>query len=116
MHSNNAQTRIKNPVCKTDVRYIFDFRNFLKYISFHFLDQHILLELERDNLLSFTPSRQVSGRRFVCHDDRYILNLASETGAIVVSNDNYRDLVNEKPDYKKVIEEKILMYTFVNDR
>jgi ribonuclease ZC3H12 len=79
-------------------------------------DQHILLELERDNLLSFTPSRQVSGRRLVCHDDRYILNLASETGAIVVSNDNYRDLVNEKPDYKKVIEEKILMYTFVNDR
>ena len=85
-------------------------------LYFEFSDQHILLELEKDNLLSFTPSRQVSGRRFVCHDDRYILNLASETGAIVVSNDNYRDLVNEKPDYKKVIEEKILMYTFVNDR
>ena len=59
---------------------------------------------------------QVSGRRFVCHDDRYILNLASDTGAIVVSNDNYRELVNEKPEYKKVIEERILMYTFVNDR
>jgi ribonuclease ZC3H12 len=52
----------------------------------------------------------------VCHDDRYILNLASETGAVVVSNDNYRELLNDKPDYKKVIEEKILMYTFVNDR
>jgi hypothetical protein len=36
---------------------------------------------------------EVSGRRFVCHDDLYILNLASETGAIVVSNDNYRELV-----------------------
>lgn len=58
----------------------------------------------------------MSGRRYVCHDDRYILNLASETGAIVVSNDNYRELVNDKPEYKKVIEEKILMYTFVNDR
>ena len=58
----------------------------------------------------------MSGRRFVCHDDRYILNLASDTGAIVVSNDNYRELVNEKPEYKKVIEERILMYTFVNDR
>ena len=86
------------------------------FTLFTFSDQHILLELERDGLLSFTPSRQVLGRRYVCHDDRYILNLASETGAIVVSNDNYRELVMEKPDYKKVIEEKILMYTFVNDR
>lgn len=64
----------------------------------------------------FSSVIQVSGRRYVCHDDRYILNLASETGAIVVSNDNYRDLVNDKPDYKKVIEERVLMYTFVNDR
>ncbi len=59
---------------------------------------------------------QVSGRRYVCHDDRYILNLASETGAIVVSNDNYRELVHDKPEFKKVIEDQILMFTFVNDR
>ena len=71
--------------------------------------------MERDRILSFTPSRQVSGRRYVCHDDRYILNLAAATGAIVVTNDNYRELINEKPEYKKVIEEKILMYSFVND-
>jgi ribonuclease ZC3H12 len=58
----------------------------------------------------------VGGRRFVCHDDRYILNLAAQTSAIVVSNDNYRDLINEKPEFKKVIEEKILRYSFVNDR
>ncbi len=79
-------------------------------------DQSILTELEKDRLLFFTPSRQVRGRRFVCHDDRYILNLAADTGAIVVSNDNYRDLINEKPEFKKVIEERILMYSFVNDR
>jgi len=67
-------------------------------------------------LIVFLIANKVSGRRYVCHDDRYILNLASETGAIVVSNDNYRELVHDKPEYKKVIEEKILMYTFVNDR
>ena len=81
-----------------------------------FADQHYLTELEKDRLLSFTPSRQVRGKRFVCHDDRYILNYAAETGALVVSNDNYRDLINEKQEYKKVIEERILMYSFVNDR
>lgn len=79
-------------------------------------DQNILIEMEKERLLSFTPSRQVQGKRFVCHDDRYILNLAADTGAVVVTNDNYRDLINEKPEYKKVIEEKILMYSFVNDR
>ena len=72
--------------------------------------------MEKERLLSFTPSRQVKGKRYVCHDDRYILNLAADTNAIVVSNDNYRDLINDKPEYKKVIEEKILMYSFVNDR
>ena len=81
-----------------------------------FTDQDILTELEKERRLYFTPSRQVGGRRIVSHDDRYILNLAVETGAIVVSNDNYRDLINEKPEYKKVIEEKILMYSFVQDR
>ena len=51
----------------------------------------------------------------VCYDDRYILKLASETEGIVVSNDNYRDLAHENPEFRKVIEERILMYSFVND-
>ena len=52
----------------------------------------------------------------MCHDDKFILNLAAQTEAVVVSNDNYRDLIHEKPEFKRVIEEKILMYSFVNDR
>ena len=83
---------------------------------YSFSDQHILIELEKERLLSFTPSRQVLGRRLVCHDDRYILNLAADLDAVVVSNDNYRDLINDKPEFKKVIEERILMYSFVSDR
>lgn len=42
--------------------------------------------------------------------------MASENDGIVVSNDNYRDLVSESLDFKKVVEERILMYSFVNDR
>lgn len=52
----------------------------------------------------------------VCYDDRYIIKLAAEIDGIVVSNDNYRDLAQENPEYRKVVEERILMYTFVNDR
>ncbi|XP_051173804.1 probable ribonuclease ZC3H12C isoform X2 [Leptopilina boulardi] len=79
-------------------------------------EQEILGELERDRLLVFTPSRLVGGKRMVCYDDRYILRLAAELDGIVVSNDNYRDLAQESPEFRKVIEERILMYSFVNDR
>ncbi|XP_028048691.1 probable ribonuclease ZC3H12D isoform X3 [Monomorium pharaonis] len=79
-------------------------------------DQEILGELEKDRLLVFTPSRLVGGKRMVCYDDRYILKLAAEVDGVVVSNDNYRDLAQENPEFRRVIEERILMYSFVNDR
>lgn len=33
-----------------------------------------------------------------------------------MSNDNYRDLVAESCEFKKVVGERVLMYSFVNDR
>ncbi len=85
-------------------------------ILFVILDQEVLLELEKEKCLVFTPARRVGGKRVVCYDDRYIIKLAAETAGIVVSNDHYKDLVNESPEFKKVIEERLLMYSFVNDR
>lgn len=67
-------------------------------------------------MLVYTPSRLLGGKRLVCYDDRYVLRLAAETDGIVVSNDNYRDLAIENPDFRKVVEERLLMYSFVNDR
>ncbi|XP_069751923.1 ribonuclease ZC3H12A [Narcine bancroftii] len=79
-------------------------------------DQHYLRELERKKILVFTPSRRVGGKRIVCYDDRFIVKLAFETNGIIVSNDTYRDLQNEKAEWKKFIEERLLMYSFVNDK
>lgn len=79
-------------------------------------DQEILTDLERQKILVFTPSRRVNNKRIICYDDRYVLNLAIDNNGIVVSNDNYRDLISEKPEFKKVVEERLLMYSFVNDR
>lgn len=80
-------------------------------------DQEILNELEKERILVYTPSRSLTnGKRMVCYDDRYILKLAVENDGIVVSNDNYRDLLQESNEFKKVVEERILMYSFVNDR
>ncbi|KAJ3591858.1 hypothetical protein NHX12_006989 [Muraenolepis orangiensis] len=79
-------------------------------------DQEILRRLEKEKILVFTPSRRVQGRRVVCYDDRFIVKLAYESDGVIVSNDNYRDLANEKPEWKKFIDERLLMYSFVNDK
>lgn len=79
-------------------------------------DPQIMSELEREKILVFTPSRKIGGKRIVCYDDRYIVKLAAETDGVIVSNDTYRDLIAESPDFRKAIEERLLMYSFVNDR
>ncbi|XP_067111803.1 endoribonuclease ZC3H12A isoform X1 [Osmerus mordax] len=79
-------------------------------------DQPILRELERKKILVFTPSRRVAGKRVVCYDDRFIVKLAYDSDGIIVSNDTYRDLQGEKPEWKRFIEERLLMFSFVNDK
>ena len=78
-------------------------------------DQHILAALEKENILVYTPSRKVSGKRIVCYDDRYIVRYAYMEGGVIVSNDQYRDLMQENPEWRKVIEERLLQFIFAND-
>ncbi|KAM6218371.1 endoribonuclease ZC3H12A [Rhynchocyon petersi] len=79
-------------------------------------DQYILRELEKKKILVFTPSRRVGGKRVVCYDDRFIVKLAFESDGVVVSNDTYRDLQGERQEWRRFIEERLLMYSFVNDK
>ncbi|XP_047414389.1 probable ribonuclease ZC3H12D isoform X1 [Sciurus carolinensis] len=79
-------------------------------------EQHVLEDLERQAVLVYTPSRKVNGKRVVCYDDRYIVKVAYEKDGIIVSNDNYRDLQSENPEWKWFIEQRLLMFSFVNDR
>lgn len=85
--------------------------------TWHFLsDQHILFDLEKESVLVWTPSRRLGGRRIICHDDRYILKTAVDKEAIIVSNDEYRDMVHENPDFRKAVEERLLMYNFIDEK
>ncbi|XP_053448383.1 probable ribonuclease ZC3H12D [Nycticebus coucang] len=79
-------------------------------------EQHVLEQLERQAVLVYTPSRKVHGKRLVCYDDRYIVKVAYEQDGVIVSNDNYRDLQSENPEWKWFIEQRLLMFSFVNDR
>ena len=85
-------------------------------MCFWHVDQSILRELERKKILVFTPSRRVAGKRVVCYDDRFIVKLAYDSNGIIVSNDTYRDLQGEKQEWKQFIEERLLMFSFVNDK
>ncbi|XP_078503053.1 putative ribonuclease ZC3H12D [Lissotriton helveticus] len=79
-------------------------------------DQHVLEELEKQNILVYTPSREVNGKRVVCYDDRYIVKVAFGVDGIIVSNDKYCDLQTENAEWKRFIDQRLLMYSFVNDR
>eukprot|EP00794_Sanderia_malayensis_P000292 gene292-918_t len=79
------------------------------------VDQDVLSQLEKDGILSYTPSRRIQGKLVQCYDDRYIVKLALETDGVIVSNDHFRDLQEEGQDWKSFIERRLLMYTFANE-
>ncbi|CAB3990243.1 ribonuclease ZC3H12C [Paramuricea clavata] len=76
-----------------------------------------ILDEERGAVnMIYTPSKTLKQRRIACYDDRYILNIACDKDGVVVSNDNFRDLYLEnKPEWRKIIEERVLMFSFVDD-
>lgn len=49
------------------------------------------------------------------YDDRFILDAALFYDGIIVSNDNYRDLMKEKPEYKKLVHNNLLQFSFIGD-
>ncbi|CAL8326351.1 unnamed protein product [Lota lota] len=78
-------------------------------------EQHYLTELQDLGLLSYTPSREVLGKRINSYDDRFMLHLAQTTDGVIVTNDNLRDLLDESQAWKDIIKKRLLQYTFVGD-
>ncbi|XP_062239881.1 protein KHNYN [Platichthys flesus] len=78
-------------------------------------EQHYLTELQKLGLLSYTPSREVQGKRISSYDDRFMLQLAQKTDGVIVTNDNLRDLSDETPVWRDIIKKRLLQYTFVGD-
>lgn len=78
-------------------------------------EQHYLTELKELGIVSFTPSREVQGKRISSYDDRLMLQLAQKTDGVIVTNDNLRDLSDETPVWRDIIKKRLLQYTFVGD-
>ncbi|GLD64676.1 protein KHNYN-like protein, partial [Lates japonicus] len=78
-------------------------------------EQHYLTTLQKLGLLSYTPSREVQGKRISSYDDRFMLQYAQKTDGVIVTNDNLRDLSDESPVWRDIIKKRLLQYTFVGD-
>ncbi|NWZ34722.1 N4BP1 protein, partial [Brachypodius atriceps] len=78
-------------------------------------EQNFLTELEDVGILSLTPARMVLGARIAAHDDRFLLHLAAKTGGVIVTNDNFREFVQESFAWREVIQKRLLQYTFAGD-
>ncbi|XP_059211585.1 protein KHNYN [Centropristis striata] len=78
-------------------------------------EQHYLTELQQVGLLSYTPSREVQGKRITSYDDRFMLQHAQKTDGVIVTNDNLRDLSDETLAWRDIIKTRLLQYTFVGD-
>lgn len=72
-------------------------------------------EYEKSGQVVFTPSRRIEGRLVVPYDDRFIVQCAAELGGVIVSTDNFRDLLTENNTWKETIEKRLLMFTWVGD-
>lgn len=80
-------------------------------------DNHCkMLELEQKKLLIKTPAKDLAGKFAASYDDRFILNIAKEFDAAVVSNDHFRDLLTESEDFAFVISNRVIGYTWVMDK
>ncbi|XP_068584289.1 protein KHNYN [Cebidichthys violaceus] len=78
-------------------------------------EQHYLTKLQKLGLVSYTPSREVQGKRISSYDDRLMLQLAQKTDGVIVTNDNLRDLSDESPVWRDIVKKRLLQYTFVGD-
>ena len=57
-------------------------------------DKQILEKLEKAGHIVFTPSREVGNKRITSYDDTFILDYAAKYDGLVITRDNFRDLVN----------------------
>ena len=70
-------------------------------------DVEKLNNFEKANILYYSPSKKTDERSWDCYDDRYIVEFAARKKAIVVTTDNYRDVLKENnPDFNEQIRER----------
>lgn len=61
-----------------------------------------LQDLLKQGKIVLTPCKNLPGKKSTSYDDRFIMDLAVEFDAAIISNDNYRDLLSENEESKLI--------------
>ena len=69
-------------------------------------EKRMLDKLAEEEILTYTPHRRTDGRSWNCYDDRFIVGYAAKVKGIVVTNDNYRDIISESEEFREQIEKR----------
>ena len=69
--------------------------------------------LYKIGVLHFTDKRWVGPERIVVDDDENILDYAYEKGGVIISLDQFRDAYKKWPQYRDVIKNRLLQFSFV---
>nr|XP_029726355.1 endoribonuclease rege-1-like [Aedes albopictus] len=78
-------------------------------------DHRLLEELYKKGDILLAPSKNLPGQKSSSYDDRLIISVAEKFDGVVISNDNFRDLLAENDSWKKIIETRVAGYTWAMD-
>ncbi|XP_058456790.1 probable ribonuclease ZC3H12D [Malaya genurostris] len=77
-------------------------------------DSGLLNILFKNGRLITTPCKEFPVRA-MCYDDRFMLEIAARFNCAVVSNDQYRDIMNEKPEWREVVDTRRIPFQWYGD-
>uniref|UniRef100_A0A1Q3F1F0 Putative zc3h12a-like ribonuclease nyn domain protein n=1 Tax=Culex tarsalis TaxID=7177 RepID=A0A1Q3F1F0_CULTA len=78
-------------------------------------DPKKLDDMHKAGDILLAPSKNLPGQRSSTYDDRLILSVAEKFDGVIISNDNFRDLLTVNDSWKKIIETRVIGYTWVMD-
>ena len=67
-------------------------------------DRQVLDTLEQKGVLFYTPTRRTDTWSWSCYDDIFIVKYAVKTKGVIITNDNYMDLIDKSPQFRDQIE------------
>jgi ribonuclease ZC3H12 len=73
----------------------------------HTTNANLLESLYQQGKIVFTPGRS--------YDDRFLMDLCNKLDGVIISNDQFRDLVNENDAYNRIISSRVVGYAWCKD-
>lgn len=78
-------------------------------------DQGKFERLVAKRKIILTPCKNLPSNRTCSYDDRFMMDIAHAMDGAIVSNDNFRDLLNENSDYDRIINSRVIGFTWVDE-